>query len=282
MKFHGYTPEEAIVELLPREGEHTLRTEDILQSIREHGEELALVLMGGINYYTGQVYDMQAITKVGHEVGAVVGFDLAHAAGNVPLQLHDWDVDFAVWCTYKYLNSGPGGTAGAFVHERHANNPDLPRFAGWWGHDAGSRFQMKKGFMPMVGAEGWQLSNAQILPMALHRASLELFDEAGIANLRAKSEKLTGYLEYLINDVHVGKEVLEMITPRDPQARGCQISILVKQNARELFDMLMEAGIIVDFREPSVIRVAPTPLYNSFEEVYRFSEILHACLEGHS
>ncbi|SIT89876.1 kynureninase [Pontibacter indicus] len=282
VKFHGYTPEEAIVELFPREGEHTLRTEDILQSIAEQGEELALVLMGGINYYTGQVYDMAAITEAGHEAGAVVGFDLAHAAGNVPLQLHDWDVDFAVWCTYKYLNSGPGGTAGAFVHERHANNPDLPRFAGWWGHDASVRFQMKKGFIPMPGAEGWQLSNAQILPMAVHRASLELFDEAGMENLRAKSEKLTGYLEYLIDDVQVGKDVLEMITPRDPQARGCQISLLVKQNARELFNKLMEAGIIVDFREPSVIRVAPTPLYNSFEEVYRFSEILHACLEGHS
>ncbi|NEM96227.1 kynureninase [Pontibacter burrus] len=279
-RFHGYNPDEAIVELYPREGEHTLRTEDILQAIKDNAEELALVMMGGINYYTGQVFDIEAITKAGHEVGAIVGFDLAHAAGNVPVKLHDWGVDFAVWCTYKYLNSGPGGTSGVFVHERHANNPDLPRFAGWWGHDASVRFQMKKGFIPMQGAAGWQLSNAQILPLAVHRASLELFDEAGMDNLRAKSERLTGYLEYLINDVHVGKDVLEMITPADPKARGCQISLLVKRDARVLFNKLMEAGIIVDYREPNVIRVAPTPLYNSFEEVYRFSEILHQCLEN--
>ncbi|OKL40675.1 kynureninase [Pontibacter flavimaris] len=283
VKFHGYTPGEAIVELFPRAGEHTLRTEDILQSIKQHGEELALVMMGGINYYTGQVFDMASITKAGHEAGALVGFDLAHAAGNVPLHLHDWNVDFAVWCTYKYLNSGPGGTSGVFVHERHGNDASIPRFAGWWGHDARERFKMQKGFKPMPGAAGWQLSNAQILPMALHRAALALVEEAGgMEALRAKSEKLTGYLEYLINDVHVGKDVLEMITPRDPQARGCQISLLVKKNSRLLFDKLMEAGIIVDYREPNVIRVAPTPLYNSFEEVYRFSEILHACLEGQS
>ncbi|WP_299818794.1 kynureninase [uncultured Pontibacter sp.] len=280
-KFHGYNPDEAVIELFPREGEHTLRTEDIIQSIKEHGDELALVMMGGINYYTGQVFDMEAITRAGHAAGAVVGFDLAHVAGNIPVKLHDWNVDFAVWCTYKYLNSGPGGTSGVFVHERHGNNPDLPRFAGWWGHDAQARFQMRKGFVPMQGAEGWQLSNGQILPFAVHRASLELFDEAGMENLRAKSEKLTGYLEYLIDDVHAGKDVMEMITPRDPQARGCQISLLVKKDARVLFDKLMEAGIIVDFREPNVIRVAPTPLYNSFEEVYRFSEILHECLQAH-
>lgn len=278
-RFHGYDPDEAVIELFPREGEHTLRTEDILQSIQEHGNELALIMMGGINYYTGQVFDMEAITKAGHAVGAMVGFDLAHAAGNVPIKLHDWDVDFAVWCTYKYLNSGPGGTSGVFVHERHGRNTDLPRFAGWWGHDAKVRFQMKKGFIPMEGAAGWQQSNGQILPMAVHRASLALFDEAGMENLRQKSNKLTGYLEYLIDDVHAGKDALEMITPRDPQARGCQISILVKKDARLLFDKLMEAGIIVDYREPNVIRVAPTPLYNSFEEVYRFYEILHECLE---
>ncbi|RAU84136.1 kynureninase [Pontibacter arcticus] len=278
-RFHGYNPDEAVIELAPREGEHTLRTEDILQSIKDNAEELALVMMGGINYYTGQVFDMEAITKAGHEAGAVVGFDLAHAAGNIPVKLHDWDVDFAVWCTYKYLNSGPGGTSGVFVHERHANNPDLPRFAGWWGHDAKERFKMRKGFMPMPGAEGWQVSNGQILPMAVHRASLEIFDEAGIENMRLKSEKLTGYLEYLIDDVHAGNEVMEMITPRDPKARGAQISILVKKDAKLLFNKLMEAGIIVDYREPNVIRVAPTPLYNSFEEVYRFSEILHECLQ---
>jgi kynureninase len=279
-RFHGYNPDEAVIEIFPRVGEHTLRTEDIIQAIKEHGEELALVMMGGINYYTGQLFDMEAITRAGHEAGALVGFDLAHAAGNAPLKLHDWNVDFAVWCTYKYLNSGPGGTAGVFVHERFGNNPGIPRFAGWWGHYADQRFQMKKGFTPMEGAAGWQVSNAQILPMAVHRASLELFNEAGMENLRAKSEKLTGYMEYLIDDVKVGRDVLEMITPRNPYERGCQISLLVKQNARQLFEMLMAAGIIVDYREPNVIRVAPTPLYNSFEEVYHFSEILHECLQG--
>ncbi|MFT2010327.1 kynureninase [Pontibacter sp. 13R65] len=279
-RYHGYNPDEAVVELFPREGEHTLRTEDILASIAEHQEELALVMMGGINYYTGQVFDMEAITRAGHAAGAVVGFDLAHAAGNVLLQLHDWNVDFAVWCTYKYMNSGPGGTSGVFVHERHAHNPDLPRFAGWWGHEVKERFQMKKGFIPMAGAAGWQLSNAQILPMAVHRASLELFEEAGMENLRAKSKQLTGFLEFLIDDIGADKSLLEVITPRDPQARGCQLSLLVKQNARQLFDLLMEAGIIVDYREPNVIRVAPTPLYNTFEEVYRFAEVLRVCLTG--
>ncbi|WP_114777331.1 kynureninase [Botryobacter ruber] len=277
-RFHGYNPDDAIIELFPREGEHTLRTEDIIQSINSHADELALVMMGGINYYTGQLFDMAAITAAGHAAGALVGFDLAHAAGNVVMQLHQWEVDFAVWCSYKYLNSGPGGTSGVFVHERHGNNPDIPRFAGWWGHDASVRFQMKKGFIPMPGAAGWQLSNAQILPMAVHRASLELFDEAGIANLRQKSEKLTGFLEFLIDDLQVNKNTLEVITPRDPAARGCQLSMLVKQNARLLFDKLTEAGIIVDFREPNVIRVAPTPLYNTFEEVFRFAEVLRQCL----
>ncbi|TXK52842.1 kynureninase [Pontibacter qinzhouensis] len=279
-RFHGYNPDEAVVELFPREGEHTLRTEDILASIEAHKEELALVMMGGINYYTGQVFDMEAITKAGQAAGAFVGFDLAHAAGNVLLHLHDWNVDFAVWCTYKYMNSGPGGTSGVFVHERHAHNAALPRFAGWWGHEVKERFQMKKGFIPMPGAAGWQLSNAQILPMAVHRAALELFDEAGMEQLRAKSEQLTGFLEFLIDEIGADKSQLEVITPRDPQARGCQLSLLVKQNARQLFDLLMEAGIIVDYREPNVIRVAPTPLYNSFEEVYRFAEVLRVCLTG--
>ncbi|WP_187262879.1 kynureninase [Pontibacter beigongshangensis] len=281
-RFHGYNPEEAVVELFPRPGEHTLRTEDILASIAEHSEELALVMMGGINYYTGQLFDMEAITKAGHAAGAMVGFDLAHAAGNVLLHLHDWHVDFGVWCTYKYMNSGPGGTSGVFVHERHARNAALPRFAGWWGHDAEERFQMKKGFKPMPGAAGWQLSNAQILPMAVHRAALELFDEAGMNNLRKKSEQLTGFLAFLIDEIGADKSRLEVITPRDPQARGCQLSLLVRQDARLLFDLLMQAGIIVDFREPDVIRVAPTPLYNSFEEVYRFAEVLRFCLSRKS
>ncbi|MFB9861754.1 kynureninase [Rufibacter immobilis] len=276
VKFHGFDPEDAIIEVAPRAGEHTLRTEDILRTIQENADSLALVMMGGINYYTGQVFDMAAITQAAHAAGAVCGFDLAHAAGNVVLHLHDWDVDFAVWCTYKYLNSGPGGTSGVFVHERHAQNPDLPRFAGWWGHDQSVRFQMKKGFIPMPGAEGWQLSNSQILPMAVHKASLELFDQAGMDNLRAKSEQLTAYLEFLINGLQQPKEALEVITPAEPSARGCQLSLLVHQNGRQLFDTLMANGFILDWREPNVIRVAPTPLYNTFEDVYRFGQFLAA------
>ncbi|WP_205500505.1 kynureninase [Rufibacter psychrotolerans] len=276
VKFHGYAPEDAIIEIAPRPGEHTWRTEDILQAIEENGDQLALVLMGGLHYYTGQVFDMAAITQAAHAVGATCGFDLAHAAGNVPLRLHDWGVDFAVWCTYKYLNSGPGGTSGVFVHERHAQNADLPRFAGWWGHDQRVRFQMQKGFLPMAGAEGWQLSNSQILPMAVHKASLQIFDEAGMDRLRTKSEQLTGYLEFLIKELNQPKEALEVITPQEPSARGCQLSLLVHQNGRQLFETLMANGFILDWREPNVIRVAPTPLYNTFEDVYRFGQFLAA------
>lgn len=271
--FHGLNPDDAIIELKPREGEFTLRTEDIIAKINEHKEDLAIVMMGGVNYYTGQAYDMQAITKAGHAVGANVGFDCAHAAGNINLKLHDWDVDFAVWCTYKYLNSGPGGTSGVFVHERHGNNPDLIRFAGWWGHDEKERFQMKKGFKPMEGAAGWQLSNAQIFPMAIHKASLELFDRAGIENLRAKSETLTAYLEFILNDFN---DYLTVITPKTPADRGCQLSIIVKENGKKLFDYLEANGIMPDWREPDVIRMSPVPMYNSFEDVYRIGEALKA------
>ncbi|RYZ44102.1 MAG: kynureninase [Sphingobacteriales bacterium] len=276
VKFHGYNSAEAIIELTPREGELTLRTEDILAKIEETGNELALVMMGGVNYYTGQAFDMQAITATAHKVGAQAGFDLAHAAGNLHLQLHDWDVDFAVWCTYKYLNSGPGGTSGVFVHERHANNPNLPRFAGWWGHDKNERFKMRKGFTPIPGAEGWQLSNAQILPMAVHKASLEIFDLAGIENLRKKSLLLTGYLEFLLNDLNKDEEHYKVITPTDPAQRGCQLSLVAKHNGREAFERLTKAGIISDWREPDVIRVAPVPLYNTFEDVYTFVSLLKA------
>jgi kynureninase len=270
-RFHGFNPEEAIIELKPREGEYTLRTEDIIAIINEHKDDLAIIMMGGVNYYTGQAYDMEAITKAGHAVGAMVGFDCAHAAGNLQLQLHDWDVDFAVWCTYKYLNSGPGGTSGVFVHERHGNNPELIRFAGWWGHDEQERFQMKKGFKPMQGAAGWQLSNAQIFPMAIHNASLALFDEAGMNNLRAKSEKLTAYLEFILSDY---REHLTIITPKNPAERGCQLSIVVKENGKKLFDYLMEHHILPDWREPDVIRMSPVPLYNTFEEVFEIGEVL--------
>ena len=272
-RFHGLNPDDAIIELKPREGEYTLRTEDIIAKINEHKEDLAIVMMGGVNYYTGQAYDMQAIAKAGHAVGANVGFDCAHAAGNINLKLHEWDVDFAVWCTYKYLNSGPGGTSGVFVHERHGNNPDLIRFAGWWGHDEKERFQMKKGFKPMEGAAGWQLSNAQIFPMAIHKASLELFDQAGIENLRAKSETLTAYLEFILNDF---SEDLTVITPKTAADRGCQLSIIVKENGKKLFDYLEANGIMPDWREPDVIRMSPVPMYNSFEDVYHIGEALKA------
>ncbi len=270
-RFHGLNPDDAIIELKPREGEYTLRTEDIIAQINEHKDELAIVMMGGVNYYTGQAFDMEAITKAAHAAGANVGFDCAHAAGNLRLQLHDWDVDFAVWCSYKYLNSGPGGTSGVFVHERHGNNPELVRFAGWWGHDEKERFQMKKGFIPMEGAAGWQLSNAQIFPMAIHKASLELFDEAGMDNLRTKSEKLTGYLEFILSDF---SQYLTVITPKTPTDRGCQLSIIVKENGKQLFDYLEQNGIMPDWREPDVIRMSPVPMYNSFEDVYRIGEAL--------
>ena len=273
VRFHGYDPAEAIVEVAPRPGEDTLRTEDIIRVIEEQGDHTALVLFGGVNYYTGQFFNLEAITQAGHGVGARVGFDLAHAAGNVPLRLHDWGPDFAVWCSYKYLNSGPGGPSGAFVHARHAQSPELPRFAGWWGHDEAARFEMKKGFIPMAGAAGWQLSNAQIFSFAVHRASLAIFQQAGMDALRAKSERLTAYLEALIRQSPAAAD-LRLITPTDPAARGCQLSILTGENGKVLFDRLSAAGVVADWREPNVIRVAPVPLYNSFEDCWRFVELL--------
>jgi kynureninase len=276
-RFHGLNPDDAIIELKPREGEFTLRTEDILAKIEENKDSLAIVMMGGVNYLTGQAFDMKSITEKAHSVGANVGFDLAHAAGNLNLKLHEWGPDFAVWCSYKYLNSGPGGTSGVFVHERHANNPDLVRFAGWWGHEESSRFQMKKGFIPMEGAAGWQLSNAQIFPMAIHKASLEIFDEAGIENLRKKSELLTGYLYFILADY---KEHLNVITPETAADRGCQLSIIVKEDGKKLFDYLELKGILPDWREPNVIRMSPIPLYNTFEEVYEIGLALKSFFEN--
>lgn len=270
-RFHGFDPEDAIIELKPREGEYTLRTADIIATIEAHKNELAIVMMGGVNYYTGQAFDMEAITLAAHAAGARVGFDCAHAAGNLRLQLHNWGVDFAVWCSYKYLNSGPGGTSGVFVHERHGNNPDLVRFAGWWGHDEQERFLMKKGFKPMQGAAGWQLSNAQIFPMAIHNASLTLFDEAGMDNLRKKSELLTGYLYFILQRF---SKHLTIITPENPADRGCQLSVIVKENGRELFDFLVNNHILPDWREPDVIRMSPVPMYNTFEEVYHLGTVL--------
>ena len=274
LKFHGYNPEEALIELKPREGEQTLRQEDILAKIEETGEELALVLMAGVQYYTGQLFDMKSITAAGRAAGAIVGFDLAHAMGNVPLSLHDWGVDFATWCSYKYLNSGPGNVSGIYVHEKHGNNPNLPRFAGWWGHNEEARFLMEKGFQPMTGADGWQLSNVNVLSTAAHLASLAIFDEVGMEALREKSLKLTGYLEFLINDISGDQNLFEIITPADPKSRGCQLSVFCHQHGRALFDKLSAEGVIADWREPNVIRVAPVPLYNSFEDAYHLARIL--------
>lgn len=274
LKFHGLDPEQALIELKPRPGETALRTEDILEAITTHGPQLALVIFGGVQYYTGQFFNLKKITGAAHRAGAMVGFDLAHAIGNVPLNLHKDDVDFAVWCSYKYLNAGPGAIAGAFVHERHAKNAALPRFAGWWGHREAERFQMKKGFQPIAGVDGWQVSNVPILQSAALLASLEIFEEAGIKNLRAKSELLTGYLEFLLREIDPARQHFELLTPVNPKERGCQLSVFMKQNGKKIFRKLTAAGVIADWREPDVIRVAPVPLYNTFEDVWRLGDIL--------
>ncbi len=274
VRFHGFRPEEAIVEVSPKNGEDILSLEDILTAIKKHGDELALVLFGGVNYYTGQFFDLEKIADAAHKAGSLAGFDLAHAAGNLPLRLHDWNVDFACWCSYKYLNSGPGGPSGVFVHERNGNNPDLPRFSGWWGHDEKRRFLMEKRFVPMEGAAGWQLSNAQIFSMAIHKTGLDMFDEVGMDALRRKSIKMTGYLEFLIERLNEPVRRFKIITPKDPNQRGCQLSILTDNNGKALFDFLTENGVIADWREPNVIRVAPIPFYNSFEDCWRLADLL--------
>lgn len=275
VRWHGFDPAEAIMEVMPRPGEETLRTEDIVATIEKHGPQTALVLFGGVNYYTGQFFDLPAITKAGQKVGAYVGFDLAHTAGNLPLKLHDWGVDFACWCSYKYLNSGPGGPSGIFVHERHgAAEPSPPRFGGWWGHDEESRFLMKKGFKPMKGAGGWQLSNSQVFSLAAHKVGLDMFDEVGMEALREKSLKLTGYLGFLMEELNKNGSRLNVITPKTPSGRGCQLSILTGPGGDKLFDYLTENGVVADWREPDVIRAAPVPLYNSFEDVWRLAALL--------
>jgi len=278
LRYHGIDPERGLIELRPREGESILRTEDITDAIREHANEIALIFFGGVQYYTGQFVDIQNITSAGHDAGAVVGFDLAHAVGNVVLNLHKDDVDFAAWCSYKYLNSGPGAVAGVFVHERFAHDNLLPRFAGWWGHNEKDRFFMKKGFRAMPGADGWQLSNHPVLSGAAHLAALEIFDEAGMKNLRRKSEQLTGYLEFLLNSIDPWHTVYELLTPSDPKERGCQLSVLMKKDGKKIFQKISKEGVIADWREPDVIRLAPVPLYNTFEEVFRFGEILKRAL----
>lgn len=270
VKFYDLDPAEAIVELKPRENEHTLRIEDIIEAIETHKDDLALVLFGGINYYTGQVFNMRAITEAAHKAGAYAGFDLAHAAGNVPVQLHDWNVDFACWCSYKYMNSGPGGISGIFVHQKH-HNSNFKRFAGWWGYREDKRFLMQPGFDAAVGAEGWQVSTSPVMLLALHKASLDVFKQAGgITVLHEKSIKLTGYFEYLIKSINneCGKEIYRIITPANAEERGCQLSIICRYKAKEIFNYLMSKGIIGDWREPDVIRLSPVPLYNSFMDVY--------------
>jgi kynureninase len=268
IRFHGFDPASSLLELTPREGEFSMRDEDIELLIEREGDSIALILLGGVNYATGQVFDMAGITKVGQRKGCVVGFDLAHATGNIPLRLHDWGPDFAVWCSYKYLNGGPGCVAGCFVHERHARAWELPRFAGWWGHDEKSRFQMGPEFRPMAGAEGWQLSNPPILALAPLRVSMEIFSEAGMERLRAKSVLLTGYMEFLLGQKASLK--FSIITPREPERRGAQLSIRLPSGGRMLCDRLAAEGVIGDWREPDTFRVAAVPLYNSYQDVYRF------------
>ncbi len=272
LRYHGYDPKDSMIELKARENEHCLRHEDILKTIGEQGDEIALVMIGNTNYYTGQFFNMKSITQKAHEKGCLVGFDCAHGAGNVDLDLHNSGIDFAVWCSYKYLNSGPGSLGGCFVHERHANSNDIPRFEGWWGHNKETRFAMRDGFEPIYGVEAWQLSNPPILSMAAIMSSIDIFAEAGIKNLRKKSVRLTAYLEYLLNEII--DERLEIITPSNPEERGSQLSLKIKTIGKQVYDLIAEKGVIADWREPDVIRVAPTALYNSYEDVYKLAAII--------
>ena len=278
VKLHGVNPDEAIIEVTPREGEYSIRTEDIIATIEKHSSSIALVLFSGVNYYTGQVFDMPSITKAAHNIGAYCGFDLAHAAGNIELHLHDWNVDFACWCSYKYLNSGPGGVAGAYIHQKHFTNKSLQRLAGWWGQNKTNRFKMEKGFDPIETAEGWQLSNAPILSMAAHKASLDIFEDAGIENLVAKGKQLSDYLFFIIEELNstLTKKAIEIITPKNE--KGCQVSMLMLQKGKEVFEALKQNGVLADWRDPNVIRIAPVPLYNTFKEIYHFGEIVKRIL----
>jgi len=276
LRNHGLTPQDALIELKKRPGENHWRTSDILEKIELHRDELALVLIGGVNYYNGQVFDIKTITKAAKQTGAMVGWDLAHAAGNIPLELHNWEVDFAAWCSYKYMNSGPGNASGVFINQKYHNRKDIARFEGWWGTKKETRFQMKPEFEPMENADAWQISNPAVMTMAPYLASLEMFEEVGMQALNAKSKTLTGYLEFILDDINSenkNQKTLEIITPKD---RGCQLSLFVHGKGRELFDYLMNNGVIVDWREPNVIRLAPVPFYNSFEDLYEFGQILKA------
>ena len=276
VKFHGFDPKDAIVEIKRREGEANIRIEDVLAKIEEVGSELALVLIGGVNYYTGQVFDMKTITAAGQKQGAYVGWDLAHAAGNIKLELHDWNVDFAAWCSYKYMNSGPGNASGFFVHEKHHNDKELKRFAGWYGHNKERRFKMEPDFDPVHGADGWQISNLPILSLAPYLASVEMFAEVGMDKLIAKRNLITSYLEFVLHEIDKELEGadFEILTPANQEERGCQLSVYLHGQGRELFEKLMKNGVITDWREPNVIRLAPAPFYCSFEDMYDFGQIL--------
>lgn len=282
LRSRGMVPEDILIELKPREGEATLQTADILQQIRDTGNELALVLLGGINYYTGQVLDMEAITRAGHAVGARVGFDLAHAAGNIPLQLHAWNVDFAAWCSYKYLNAGPGAVGGVYIHERFHQDTSIPRMAGWWGYEKETRFQMEPGFKPIQTAEGWQLSTPSLILYAAHRSSLSVIEQAGWSNILAKQKKLTAWLWFILDHIRQGSanaSQWEILTPVQEDQHGCQVSLYFPENGKKVFDHLTQKGVMADWREPGVIRVAPVPLYNSFHEVWLFGSYLKEMLE---
>lgn len=278
IRFHGLNPKECLIELKARKDEVCLRAEDIYKVIENQGEEIALIMLGNTNYYTGQYFDMKKITEWGHAKGCFVGFDCAHGAGNLPLNLHDSGCDFAVWCNYKYLNSGPGGMGGAFVHERHHHDPSIPRLEGWWGHNKTTRFKMRDAFEPIPTTEAWQLSNPPILAMVAVWASLKIFDEVGMDRLRKKAISLTGYLEYLVKSI--GDDVIHIVTPSDPNQRGSQLSIQVKNADKKLFEIITAKGVIADWREPDVIRVAPVPMYNSFEDVFHFYTILKNAIVG--
>lgn len=279
VKQRGLNPDEMIIEVAPREGEVMIREEDIIAAIDQHKDEVALVFWGGVNYYTGQVFNMKSITKAAQEAGAKVGFDLAHAAGNIPLQLHDWSVDFACWCSYKYLNSGPGGIGGAYIHERYHNDASVHRFAGWWGNKKETQFLMEKAFVPEATAEGWQLSTPSPILYAAHKAALEIFEEAGVENVFEQNGRLNDYLLFALNNVlqAVPEDALKIFTPSGNEERGCQVSLAVK-NGKKVFDALTENGVFADWREPNVIRVAPVALYNTYEEVWQFAQILKAAI----
>jgi kynureninase len=289
VSFHGFDPKEAVIELKSAADDGYISTEKILRAIEENKNELALVMIGGVNYYTGQLFDMKQITEAAHKAGAIAGFDLAHAAGNVMLQLHAWNVDFAVWCSYKYLNAGPGSVGGTFIHKKNANDISLPRFAGWWGNNPSTRFTIPKEFVPVKSADAWQVSNAPVFSMAVLRSSLEIFTQAGMDSLVKKSRELTAYLEFIINEINSRctpdsyrdhDAQLKIITPNDYNERGCQLSLIVKERGKKVHDYLVKNGVIADWREPDVIRVAPVPLYNSFEDVFRLGEVLQSALSN--